>query len=273
MSAQVLRKRLHGGWTGVPNATIRDARISLRATGLLVYLLSMDDGWPIDSTSVSRHKVEGREAIRTAFRELVAAGYVKREKRTEGTRWTTDVFVSDVPAFAPGAVPEDGFPGAGFPGAGKPGAITEDQEKNPPKAPRRGASDDPHFIAFWDAYPRKIDKGHARRAWDQMIRKGIDPETIIAGAHRYAAVAATSDPRFVAHASTWLRGERWEDAPDPVPPPPSAPPEQSGARLHSMKRGCTRAPDCNGWELGEDGMVRPCPTCRQAADDHLASTR
>lgn len=75
-----------------------------------------------------------------------------------------------------------------------------------------GSDDDPDFAAFWSAYPRKEAKGQARTAWrTAVIRKKIDPKTIILGAERYA-----DDPKrkaggrtYTAHPATWLNGERW----------------------------------------------------------------
>jgi hypothetical protein len=70
---------------------------------------------------------------------------------------------------------------------------------------------DPNFTRFWDAYPRKVDKGHARNAWVKAV-KTTDPEVIISGAARYRDDPRRED-RFTAHAATWLNGERWDDQP------------------------------------------------------------
>jgi hypothetical protein len=74
---------------------------------------------------------------------------------------------------------------------------------------------DPHFVAFWEAYPRKTDKGHARRAWLRRLREGVPPERLTG-----AAQAFREDPkrpremRFVPHPTTWLNGERFGDYAD-----------------------------------------------------------
>lgn len=79
-------------------------------------------------------------------------------------------------------------------------------------APRCASDDDPHFAAFWSAYPRKDDKGHARKAWPKAIRKA-DPAAIIAAAEAFAAdcVRDKTERRFIALPTTWLNGERWTD--------------------------------------------------------------
>lgn len=63
------------------------------------------------------------------------------------------------------------------------------------------------FETFWKAYPRKIGKGAAQKAWAAAIRKA-DPEKIIEGVERYPW---PDDPSFIPHASTWLNGQRWDD--------------------------------------------------------------
>lgn len=72
------------------------------------------------------------------------------------------------------------------------------------------AAPDPLFDEFWQAYPRKTDKGNARKAWAKAIKKR-EPQAIIAAATAYAA--SKPEPRFTAHPSTWLNGERWDDQP------------------------------------------------------------
>lgn len=75
------------------------------------------------------------------------------------------------------------------------------------------------FKAFWQTYPKRIGKGQAQKAWAAAIKKA-DPAVIIVAAARYADWTRTgvSDPKFIAHPSTWLNGERWEDdLPDSTP--------------------------------------------------------
>lgn len=71
------------------------------------------------------------------------------------------------------------------------------------------------FAEFWKAYPLKVGKGAARKAWPAAVRKARDWQRIVAGAERYRADPNRS-PQFTAHPSTWLNGERWDDDPLPV---------------------------------------------------------
>lgn len=74
----------------------------------------------------------------------------------------------------------------------------------------RATSSDPLFDEFWATYPRKTDKGNARKAWEKAVKKR-EPQAIIAAAAAYAA--SKPEPKFTAHPSTWLNGERWDDQP------------------------------------------------------------
>lgn len=84
-----------------------------------------------------------------------------------------------------------------------------------PTGRRRTPNDidnDPHFVAFWAAYPRKVDKGHARKAWQAKVTAGADPQHIADGAARYRDDPnRPTEERFIPHPSTWINGERWAD--------------------------------------------------------------
>lgn len=79
------------------------------------------------------------------------------------------------------------------------------------------ADPDP-FDAFWSAYPRKLAKPTARKAWTKATKKAT-PEEITAAARLYARSVAGKDPTYVAHAATWLNAERWNDAETAMAPP------------------------------------------------------
>lgn len=74
--------------------------------------------------------------------------------------------------------------------------------------------------AFWAAYPRKVAKRAAFKAWTRL-QPGADLiERIVADVKlRAESYDWTRDQRrFVPHPATYLNGERWEDDP-PLPPP------------------------------------------------------
>lgn len=77
-------------------------------------------------------------------------------------------------------------------------------------APAESATDP--FDEFWAAYPKKVDKGAARRMWKSALKKA-PPGTIIAGAERYAAERRGQEPRYTKNPASWLNAEAWSNEP------------------------------------------------------------
>jgi hypothetical protein len=93
-------------------------------------------------------------------------------------------------------------------------ADSEAKKNNPPAKPARPrAVQSIGFARFWDAYPKKVGKAEAERAWGRL---GVDEQMLSA---IMAAVAEQSRQpswrdttrKYVPNASTWLNGRRWED--------------------------------------------------------------
>lgn len=188
MSTTILRiKRRPAGFTQVDNHTLRDPEISFRATGLLAVLLSMPEGSPVDSARLAGMKAEGREAIRTAVRELEAAGYMRRTKeQTENGQWRTFTEVAEARDLL--HPPATGFraSGDGEPATGSRASVSRalnpsgdtKNEENPPTPQggsqadegKPGPSDD--VIAIFEAW--KETTKHPRAVLDKARRKKIE---------------------------------------------------------------------------------------------------
>jgi hypothetical protein len=77
---------------------------------------------------------------------------------------------------------------------------------------------DERFQVFWVAYPRKVAKGAAVKAWGTAVKRGADPEKILAAAEAFAFACRGKDSEYVPHASTWLNQERYNDEPERAAP-------------------------------------------------------
>jgi len=102
---RIRRSRLTGDFLQVPNATVRDDRLSHMARGILAELLSRPDGWEATAdsmwqASVAKHGKDspGRRAFRAAFAELKEHGYLSAGKDAlPGGRYGTVLTLTDVP--------------------------------------------------------------------------------------------------------------------------------------------------------------------------------
>lgn len=155
--SSVSRPRRRVQYETTPVGPIVDASLTLQAKGLWAYLWTRPDDWTIYLRQLSTVSANGRDATRAAFRELVAAGYVRESQhRTKRGRFGSisyelvDLFVEDAVRINPprelgkakktrAATTDEtsngrskmshgtanGLPGDGLPGDGKP-ATTQD---------------------------------------------------------------------------------------------------------------------------------------------------
>ena len=70
------------------------------------------------------------------------------------------------------------------------------------------------FEEFYRAYPRRVGRPDAERAWFKATRD-TDPSVILAAAKVYAADPNLPEMQFIPHPSRWLNDHRWEDGPLP----------------------------------------------------------
>jgi hypothetical protein len=70
-------------FTQIPNAWLRDKRISLAAIGLMAQLMSHRPGWEITQENLAHANGCGRDRIRTIIDELLNAGYLKRSEERQ----------------------------------------------------------------------------------------------------------------------------------------------------------------------------------------------
>lgn len=86
------------------------------------------------------------------------------------------------------------------------------------KPPTR--TSDNNFDRFWQAYPRKVGKGAAQKAFSK-IREPLDVLLAALEQQKYGDQWTRDGGRYIPNPATWLNQERWQDE---VSPP-------SGAKL------------------------------------------
>jgi hypothetical protein len=69
------------------------------------------------------------------------------------------------------------------------------------------------FDTFWKAYPRKVAKADARKAWKQTEKIRPQLEELLKAIKGACTTEAwmKDGGMFIPYAATWLRGERWDD--------------------------------------------------------------
>lgn len=81
------------------------------------------------------------------------------------------------------------------------------------KASPSAAPDATGFDRFWSAYPRKVAKPSAVRAFKAAKIENGSLEAVLAAleAQKRSPEWAKEGGRFIPHPATWLNGRRWED--------------------------------------------------------------
>ena len=68
------------------------------------------------------------------------------------------------------------------------------------------------FDEFWKAYPRKTNKGFARKVFEKLkVDDALLTKMIQAIYVQNKNVWKDKDQQYIPHPSSWLNGERWED--------------------------------------------------------------
>jgi hypothetical protein len=169
------------------------------------------DAWPGQGRLASEIGVDER-TIRNNINRLVELGHL--EVTAARGRGNTNRYR---PAWAP--TDDDGA-----------GTVPQQAAARPRR--QRAAASDSDFDRFWSAYPRKVDKGAARKTYDSVLRSGkATPDELLNGAMRYAAERTDQDPKFTKHPKTWLNAESWKNEPQ------ASRPEQQPRGAMSAVRG------------------------------------
>lgn len=194
-------------FTVVCNETADDNRLSLRARGLMLWLLSKPDGWKINARLITTIVPEGRDAILTALKELETFGYLRHEKvQMPGGQWVTQTFLYESPGTG-NQEPVNQDPG----NQDLRDLVIKEKKEN------KTHQCDENFTKFWNAYRVHCRGGSpsAKKAWSK-----IDPEE-----HHLVMLGLTlwnkfwdqkqTEDKWVPMASTWLNDRRWESPPAP----------------------------------------------------------
>lgn len=248
----IITVRPRTGFTVLPNRTLRDNRLSLKTRAILAIMFSLPEDWDYTAAGLSAICGAGRDAVRSALRELEEYGYLTRVQRHDasGHFSRNEYIVTDEPASEADA-PLTGFPATVEPSAGEPSPdepMTENptqQNKDctntpysPPrgdgaparkKAAKRGGSPKAapdwkpeRFARFWDYYPRGESKQAAIRAWDKLRPSDELIDEMAAALVRQVASESWQAGVGIPYASNWLNNQRWTDVPkDPPRPRPS----------------------------------------------------
>jgi hypothetical protein len=198
-------------FTSVPNWVVRDPNYTPNAFRLLAYLLSHADGYELTYAQIERQTTLGRYAINQAAKFLIETGWLEwDQKQGDDGRYLAKTWIIKNPKMIQPVRNESGVESFHY------GTINghkeeEPLEKNNKKQEQQKPDD--LFIEFWNAYPRKLDKAAAFRAFKSALKR-TKFEDILAGVIAYRNDPARN-PDFTKYPATWLNSDAWENAASP----------------------------------------------------------
>ena len=192
-------------FTIIPNAWIRNSSLSPGANYLLIYLMTHEVGYEITFGQMQRETGLGIKGVRSGLGELQLKGWLimERTQRLNGQLGPYRYILCDTTVPQSTVAPATVAQGPD----NKKNNYQEEQLKE------LNAQSDELFEEFWTAYPRKLDKAKAFRAFKSALKRASF-EDILAGVLLYRS-DPKRDPDFTKYPATWLNSDSWENSHEP----------------------------------------------------------
>lgn len=112
--ATLRTERREQGFEIIPRESLQDENLSLKARGMLGFLLSMPEKWQFTISDITNRMPDGRHSVSTALDELEEHGYLERQQsRNDGAFSHNDWIIRDTTISCVSRFPDDGFPDDG----------------------------------------------------------------------------------------------------------------------------------------------------------------
>lgn len=231
----------------VSNSIIRDTRLSLKARGLLILMLSLPDCWQFSVKGLATLSGEGNDSIRGGIKELEEVSYLSRKRKHlpngrlgemeytlyEQAQPKEEKPASDLPTLENPTQekPIQEKPTQANPTLLSTNIINTDYIKNrerenkelkeEPKLLSRLNSQplpletaqlqNEYFKRFWLMYPRKAKQFQAQLAWNALPVDVELYERILQAVEKYSKTRQWADKTYVPYPENFIDGKRWED--------------------------------------------------------------
>ena len=193
-------------YTTVTNDLVRDPRVSATAFRLYAYINSHESGYELRYSQIERETGMKKYAIQNAIDNLKELGYLRTEQqKNENGRWGSLVwFLLDPHAGEPST--GDTVVDSLHSGETRPLKKTNNTKKLNNTKNING--DILRFDEFWELYPRKRDKGKAKKSYRTACKK-TDEQTIIDSVKQYALEVEGKEATYIKYPASWLNAESW----------------------------------------------------------------
>lgn len=219
----ILRNPNKDKFTIVDNTALKDKNLSLKARGLLITMLSLPDNWDFSEKGLCAIlEKDGQSSIRSGLKELEEYGYLVRTRERDqhgkisNVAWT----IYDYPHLENPSMVNPSLDNR-LQLNTKRSSTDESRNKEyiSAKPKRNRAEYSELFERFWSAYPKKVAKGTAAKAFKkakvdesllQDILKALEWQ-------RETKQWKAEGGQYIPNPATYLNGRRWEDEQEEQP--------------------------------------------------------
>ena len=183
----------------VPTEFLRDKSVSLKAKGLLSFLLSLPPDWVIYKSKLTDYFLDGKDSISSAWDELEVLGYIHSVRIIGGDGLSRGF--NYIVYYEPTEVglPESGLTESGKPDIRKPATIYIDNTK-------KEITYKYSFEQFWLEYDKKVDKKQTLTVWNKLSAEDRILAVEGMGNHK-----SGRERKYWKDPVRYLRDRRWED--------------------------------------------------------------
>lgn len=247
----IMRIVKNNNFSIVSNAIIRDTRLSLKARGLLILMLSLPDCWQFSVKGLATLSGEGNDSIRGGIKELEEVGYLSRKRKhlPNGRLGEMEYTLYEQAKEPAQEEPAQGLPTLEKPTQEKPiqgkptqanptllstNIINTEYIKNRERENRENTElkqeqkllsqlngrpllleetklQNEYFKRFWLMYPRKAKQFQAQLAWNALPVDVELYERILQAVEKYSKTRQWADKTYVPYPENFIDGKRWED--------------------------------------------------------------
>jgi hypothetical protein len=186
----------NSNYTTIDNFVSKDIKLSLKAKGLLLVIMSLPNDWDFSINGISKICKEGRDSIYSAINELIKNGYCQRViiKNDKGQIMGSDYTFFESPYTEK---PYTEKPDMGNPTQLNTNIINTLNNNTP----------DYDFLSFWKDYDKKIDKNKVEKKYAQITLE--DRLKIKAQLPKYKL--SQPDRRYRKDPYSYLHNQAWEN--------------------------------------------------------------
>ena len=212
----ILRNASRGKYTVLNNGIFRDENLSAKSLGILAKMLSLPDNWEFSVTGLcSIFKKDGIDSIRNGLKELEQNGYLVRSRvRDESGKLTsTEWTVSDKPMFENPMLENPMLENRTQYNTKEYNTKEFITKDIPPISPKGKTDCSDLFNQFWTAYPKRVAKQSAVKAFEKLKpdEKLLEAMLKAIARQKESKQWEKDGGAFIPYPATWLNQRRWED--------------------------------------------------------------